>query len=116
MRFLDEHGVISVGAGEMLQVGPKLDSRWLTKNWHTAHAFQMPYWQQLQQGGRVIFLRLTSNHRLPAEQFKMLKRVCISLAAAMCCCQMSGTSYDVDCDPTLQNALHSVLSYSEFTR
>lgn len=57
------------------QITSKQDQRYLDLNWHHSHAFLMAPWTALESSGRMLYVQLNQNHRLPLEQFKMLCRV-----------------------------------------
>lgn len=70
-----EYGVVTFSVGEALQITARTDEQWVARGWHSTHGFTMPYWQQLQQQGQVLFLHLTTNHRLCPHDAGLLRRV-----------------------------------------
>jgi hypothetical protein len=75
LRLAAEYGVATYSTGEALQITAKKDPRYLSMGWHEMQPFQQEEWQELEREGRLLYVRLGTNHRLPPDQFKMLMRV-----------------------------------------
>ncbi len=75
LSMADDWGCMTFSAGEILQITARTDIKWMNAGWHEAYAFQMATWRSLEQAGRLVYLRLSHNHRLLPGQNAMLQRV-----------------------------------------
>ena len=75
LHLVEEFGVVLLFVGEALQINAMQDERMLQRGWHERFAFNMQPWLGLEQTGRLLYVQLRQNFRLPLLQFQMLMRV-----------------------------------------
>lgn len=79
LQYAEQWGACTMLVGEVLQVGARTEAEWIHKGWHEDFAFQMTGWNVPELDGRMVYLRLGTNHRIPSPQAAMLRRVSVAV-------------------------------------